>query len=142
MWYPKYDTNEPIYEQKQTQRHREQTSGCQGRGKLGVVDWEFEVSRCKLLHIDWMDNKVLLYSTGNYIQCPGINHTGKEYFLKMSICVKQSHFAVQQRLAQHCKSIILQLKKKKKKDRALVLEKEKLERKNWVSGNSEELVGC
>ena len=31
------------------------------------------------LHIEWMDNEVLLYSTGNYIQCPGINHNEKEY---------------------------------------------------------------
>ena len=43
------------------------------------MDWEFGVSRCKLLHIEWTDNKILLYSTGNYIQCPGINHNGKEY---------------------------------------------------------------
>ena len=33
----------------------------------------------------------------------------------MSICVYLSHFAVQQRLAQHCKSAILQLKKNKLK---------------------------
>ena len=39
------------------------------------MDWEFGVSRCKLLHIECMD-KVLLYSTGNYTQCPGINHNG------------------------------------------------------------------
>ena len=31
----------------------------------------------------------------------------------MYICVKLSHFAVQQRLAQHCKSSIPELKKKK-----------------------------
>ena len=37
------------------------------------------VSRCKLLHTGWINNKVLLYSTGKYIQYPGINHTGKEY---------------------------------------------------------------
>ena len=43
------------------------------------MEWEFGVSKCKLLHIERMDNKVLLYSTGNYIQCPGINHNGKEY---------------------------------------------------------------
>ena len=50
---------------KQTHRHREQTCGCQGWGG-GSMDWEFGVSRCKLLHIEWMDNKVLLYSPGNY----------------------------------------------------------------------------
>ena len=46
-----------------------------GRG----VDWEFGNSRCKLLSVGWMTNKVPLYSTGNYIQCPVINHNGKEY---------------------------------------------------------------
>ena len=29
-------------------------------------DWEFGVSRCKLLHSEWISNKFLLYSTGNY----------------------------------------------------------------------------
>ena len=66
--------------QKQTQRHRKEACGCQrGRRMREGMDWEFGVSRCKLLHIEWMDNKVLLHSTGNYIQCPGINHNGKEY---------------------------------------------------------------
>ena len=60
--------------------HREQTCGCQGgEGSEGGMDWEFGVSRCKLLHTEWINNKVLLYSTGNYIQYPGINHDGKEY---------------------------------------------------------------
>ena len=36
------------------------------------------VSRCKLLYIEWI-NKVLLYSAGNYIQYPVINHNGEEY---------------------------------------------------------------
>ena len=38
--------------QKQTHRHREQTSGCQG-GK----DWEFGISRCKLLYREWINNR-------------------------------------------------------------------------------------
>ena len=46
-----------------------------GRG----MDWEFGVSRCKLLHLEWINNRVLLYSTGNYIQSPRINLNGKEY---------------------------------------------------------------
>ena len=81
--------------QKQTHRHREQTCGCQGGGGQGRKDWEFGISRCKLLYIGWINNKVLLYSTGNYIQYPVINHNGKEY-LKKNICVYLSHFAVQQ----------------------------------------------
>ena len=65
--------------QKQIHRHREQTCGCQGEGGGGGMDWEFGVSRCKLLYIEWINNKVLLYSTGNYIQYPMIKHNGKEY---------------------------------------------------------------
>ena len=45
----------------------------------GREDWEFGVSRCKLLHIGWVNNKILLYSTGNYIQYLLINHNGKDY---------------------------------------------------------------
>ena len=64
--------------QKQTQGHREQICGYQGEGGRGM-DWEFGISSCKLVYIGWINNEVLLYSTGNYIQYPGINHNGKEY---------------------------------------------------------------
>ena len=30
------------------------------------MGWEVEVSRCKLLYIGWINNEVLLCSTGNY----------------------------------------------------------------------------
>ena len=43
------------------------------------MDWEFGISRYKLLHIEWINNEVLLYSPGNHIQYPVINHNGKEY---------------------------------------------------------------
>ena len=42
------------------------------------MEWDFGVSRCKLLYMEWI-NKVLLQSTRNYIQYPVINHNGKEY---------------------------------------------------------------
>ena len=42
------------------------------------MEWEFGVSRCELLYAEWINNKVLLYSTDNYIQYPVINHNGKE----------------------------------------------------------------
>ena len=38
---------------------------------------EFGVSRCKLLYLGWMDNEVILYSTGHYIQSLGIKHDGR-----------------------------------------------------------------
>ena len=42
------------------------------------MSWESGVSRCKLLHIKWIDSKFLLYSAGNYNQYPEISHNGKE----------------------------------------------------------------
>ena len=30
-------------------------------------------------YMKWINNKVLLYTIGNYIQYPVINHNGKEY---------------------------------------------------------------
>ena len=61
-------------EQKETHRHGEQTCGCQGGGGGSRMDSEFGVGRCKLLHLKWISNEVLLYSTGNYIQSLGIDH--------------------------------------------------------------------
>ena len=61
-------------EQKQTHGHREQTCGCQGGGS--EMDWESEVGRCKLFHLEWINNEVLLYSTDNYIQSVLIEHDG------------------------------------------------------------------
>ena len=43
------------------------------------MNWEFEISRCKQLYIEWINNKVLLNSPRNYIQYPVINHNGKGY---------------------------------------------------------------
>ena len=74
-WNLKYGTNEPIH-RAEIDSHREQTYGCQGRGESGM-NWEFGVSRCKLLHLEWISNEFLLYSTGNYIRSLGIDHDGR-----------------------------------------------------------------
>ena len=42
------------------------------------MEWEFEISRCKLVHRE-QTNKVLLCNTEHYIPYPIINHNGKEY---------------------------------------------------------------
>ena len=52
---------------------------AKGEGGGGGTEWEFGVSRFTLLYIEWINNKVLLYSTENYIQSPMINYNGKEY---------------------------------------------------------------
>ena len=41
------------------------------------MDWEFGVSGCKLLPLGWIDDKVLLDSTGHSVPSPGIDHGGK-----------------------------------------------------------------
>ena len=43
------------------------------QGRQGS-DWEFGVHRCKLLHLEWINNKVLMYTSGSYTQHPVINH--------------------------------------------------------------------
>ena len=67
--------------QKQTHRHRELTCGCQ----KGEQEREAGVSKCKLLHLGQKATLPAVYSTGNYIQDPEIDHNGKEYFLKECI---------------------------------------------------------
>ena len=44
-----------------------------------LLNWEFDISRWKLSCTECVNNKVLQYSTGNSIQYPVINHSGKEY---------------------------------------------------------------
>ena len=96
------------------------TKGGWGAGDGGGV-WEVGASRCNLFHIEWINNKVRLYGAENYIQDPTINHHGKEYFKKECIhiyvylYVSLNHFAVQQKLTQHYKAIIHQLKSTFKK---------------------------
>ena len=46
---------------KQNHRHKEQTNGCQGTGVGEGMEWEVGVSRCKLLFIEWINNR--FYST-------------------------------------------------------------------------------
>ena len=52
---------------------------AKGEGVGGGMELELGISRCKLLYIGWINNKVLLYSTGNYIHYPMINHNGEVY---------------------------------------------------------------
>ena len=51
------------------------------------MDWEFGIS--KLIFTGQINNKVLLQSTGDYIQYPVINHNGKEYEKKCMECEVQ-----------------------------------------------------
>ena len=73
---------------KRKDSQTEGTCGCQWEGTVGRVEWEFGVSRYKVLYTEWINNKVLLCSTGNSIQYPEINHNGKECKKEdVSVCV-------------------------------------------------------
>ena len=72
MWNLKYNTNEGIYKTDIDNRL------WLPRGS-GVEEGESGVSRCTPLYIGWINNKVILYSTRNYIQYSVINHNGNEY---------------------------------------------------------------
>ena len=78
MWNLKYDTNELNYEIEAGMQKTDLWL-TKGEGE-GGMDWEFGTSRPKLLYIEWINNKVLLYTAWNYIQYLIINHNGKELF--------------------------------------------------------------
>ena len=55
------------------------------------LNWEFGIIRYALVYIEWMNIKVQLYNTRNYIQYLMINHNGKEYenecvYITESLC--------------------------------------------------------
>ena len=73
-------------------------------------EWELGISRGKVLYRVWINNKVLLYSTGNYIQYLMTNHNGKECkkeYIYTYICM-YNWITLQNKWIQHCKSTILQ----------------------------------
>ena len=90
MWNLKYDTNKPIYEKETVMDTENRLVVAKGEGVGEGMEWEVGVSRCKLLYREWINNKVLLYSTENYIQYPMISHNGKEFLKNIYICITES----------------------------------------------------
>jgi len=64
MWNLKYDASE-LLQNRNRLTDREQTVVAKGSGVGGGMEWQFGISRCKLLHIGCINSKVLLYTTGN-----------------------------------------------------------------------------
>ena len=59
---------------KQNHRHKRQVV-AKGEEVGRGMEQEVGASRCKLLYVEWINNKVLLYSMENYIQYPTIPGT-------------------------------------------------------------------
>ena len=70
----------------------------EGGDKLGVWDEQIHIT------IQKINNKVLLYSVGNYIQYLAITYTGKE----SEKYIHLNHFVIHLKVTQYCKSTILQ----------------------------------
>ena len=66
--------------QKQTHRYRQHTCGCQAGERVGEGrERKSGISRSKPLYIGQKNNnKVILCSTGNYVQYFMTNHNGKD----------------------------------------------------------------
>ena len=64
---------------------------AKGKGNGREMDWEFGFSRWKLVYIEWINDKVLLYSTANCTQYPVINPNGEDYkkniWMHACVCV-------------------------------------------------------
>ena len=87
MWNLKYNTNESIYENRNRIRdvgkRRVVPKGKEESRRQSFYPpptWEFGIRRCKLIHTEGINNKVLLYNTEDYIQYPMIKHNGGESF--------------------------------------------------------------
>ena len=52
-------------EKKQTHGHEGDTCGCQGGEGGNGMDWEFGVSRYKLLYLEWISNEACCIAQGN-----------------------------------------------------------------------------
>ena len=96
-------------------------------GKGGGKDWEFGICGFKPLYKRWINNKVLLYSTGNYIQYPVISHNGKEYICTTELlcCATEiRHNAVNQlyfdKITKNNKSVFFWHRQLKKSDSDII----------------------
>ena len=69
LWNLKYDMNVSMKQTPDSQTQRTDLWLLGGQGRRGT-EWECRICRCKLLNIGWLNNKVLLCSTGTCIQYP------------------------------------------------------------------------
>ena len=72
VWDLTYNINEFIYERKRGSQTQRTDLWLLRRSRVGGgrMEWEFGISRCKLLYIEWINDKVLLYSQGTIFSIP------------------------------------------------------------------------
>ena len=83
--------------QKQTRRHSEQINRpvvVQEERGMGRLSWTFEISRCKLSYIEWINSRSYCIAQGLYAIYSVISHNEKN----MKKNIKTNRFAVYQKL--------------------------------------------
>ena len=85
MWNLKYDTNELTQETTASQIQKSDFWLPVGAESGRRNDWEFGISRCKLVYVEWISNKVLLLY-------PVIN------VMEWNVYIYMYNFAVQKKL--------------------------------------------
>ena len=84
---------------KEKQTHIDNTlvvaKGEEGGSRMA---WEFGISRCKLLHLEWISNEVLLCSTGNcqisWDVCACVCEKERERETRLLCCTAESGTAL------------------------------------------------
>ena len=75
----KYDTNKSAYETGTDSINIENGLVVAKRERVAWgMEWEGGVCRCSILHVEWINSK-LLWTVQGTIQYPMINHNGKGY---------------------------------------------------------------
>ena len=107
MWKLKHATSERTYETETGSDRRTHWQLPRARG-LGEGWQGAGISRHKLSHTEWINNKVLLNGTGNYIQSTVKNHMEKDVSKNTCVCVTES-LCWTQKSTGHCKPTVLGL---------------------------------
>ena len=103
MWNLKYDTKWTYLQSRNRLTDIEnRVVVAKGECVGGGMGWDFGISICKLLYMEWINNKVLLCSTGNYSHYPVIIHNGEEY-------AWLNHSDVHQQLTHHINQLYFNL---------------------------------
>lgn len=74
MWNSKYGTNDPAYATEAGHGLGEQTCPCGGGGS--GMDATFGLEDANL-DLEWVNDGILLYSSGNYVPSRGLEHDGR-----------------------------------------------------------------